>query len=119
MGKPHFSHGETNTTNYLNGGFASYERYNMILRAPNYGVNFSKQDPSAGSLGYKITCTTGLPVFTSFTPSQDCLDAINVRMKNITDFTQDIVEANVQGGLFDLPAGEVRAAAGRATARTR
>jgi len=106
------SHGETNTTNYLNGGFASFERYNMILRAPNYGAGFSKQDPSAGSLGYQIKCTSGLPVFTPFTPTQDCLDAINVRMKNITDFTQDIFEANFQGGLFELPAGEVRAAAG-------
>ena len=83
-----------------------------IITAPNYGANFSRQDPSDGILGYEITCTTGLPVFTSFTPSQDCIDAIEARMKNITNFSQTIFEANFQGGLFDLPAGEVRAAAG-------
>jgi outer membrane receptor protein involved in Fe transport len=106
------SHGETNTTNYLNSGFASYERYNKILQAPNYGANFTAQDPSGGILGYKITCTSGLPVFTDFVPSQDCLDAITIRMKNITTFKQDIAEANFQGGIVDLPGGELRGAFG-------
>jgi iron complex outermembrane recepter protein len=106
------SHGETKTTNYLNGGFASFERYQRIIQAPNYGRNFVARDPSNGILGYEIRCTSGLPVFSSFTPSQDCLDSIEVRMKNITDFQQDIVEANFQGGLFETRAGEVRAAAG-------
>ena len=106
------SYGETKTLNYLNGGFVSVERYRTLLTAPNYGANFSRQDPSGGILGYQMTCTTGLPVFTSFTPSQDCIDAIEARMKNITNFSQTIFEANLQGGLFNLPAGEVRAAAG-------
>jgi outer membrane receptor protein involved in Fe transport len=106
------SHGETRTVNYLNGGFASVERYRTLIAAPNYGANFSRTDPSGGILGYQMTCTTGLPVFTSFTPSQDCIDAITTRMKNITEFTQTIAEANLQGGVMNLPAGEVRAAVG-------
>ena len=106
------SHGETRTTNYLNGGFVSVERYRTLITAPNYGRNFSRTDPSGGILGYQMKCTSGLPVFTSFTPSQDCIDAIETRMKNITEFSQSIVEANLQGGVMELPAGEVRAAAG-------
>jgi hypothetical protein len=33
-------------------------------------------------------------------------------MQNVTNMDQDIAEANFQGGLFDLPAGEVRGAFG-------
>ncbi|MDR2216325.1 MAG: TonB-dependent receptor, partial [Nevskiaceae bacterium] len=105
------SHGETKTLNYLNSGFVSYTRYAAVLQAPNYGQGLSISDPS-NTLGYNLTCTTGLPVFEPFTPSQDCLDAIDAKMKNITSFKQDIMEANFQGALADMPAGELRAAAG-------
>ncbi|MET0291316.1 MAG: TonB-dependent receptor [Steroidobacteraceae bacterium] len=107
------SHGETNTTNVLQKGFASFQRYQTLISAPNYGANY-RQPPDANldTLGYRMSCTSGLPVFTSFTPTQDCIDAISIRMKNLTEFKQDIVEANLQGGVFTLPAGEVRAAVG-------
>jgi len=105
------SHGETNTTNYLNGGFVSVERYRRVMQAPNYGQNLTLGDPT-GILGYQIKCTSGLPVFSNFQVSEDCLDAISSRLKNITELKQDIVEANLQGGLFELPAGQLRAAAG-------
>jgi outer membrane receptor protein involved in Fe transport len=105
------SHGETHITNYLNGGFVSVERWRRLVSAPNYGKNYTAGDPT-GILGYKVTCTTGLPIFEVFTPSEDCLDAISARLKNVTELKQDIVEANFQGGLFNLPAGQLRAAAG-------
>jgi outer membrane receptor protein involved in Fe transport len=110
-----YSHGETSTMSYLNTGFVSQQRYSDIIRAPNYGKNFTKRDPTADVghiLGYEYTCTTGLPVFENFTPSQDCIDAITVRLKNLSEFKQDVFEANLQGGLLDLPAGQLRAAAG-------
>ena len=44
--------------------------------------------------------------------SKDCYNAINATLQTRTQNTQDIVEANFQGGLFKLPAGEVRVAAG-------
>ena len=58
-----------------------------------------------------MTCTSGLPVFGG-TISQDCVDAITARYSDRTRLTQDIVEATTQGGLFDLPAGELRGALG-------
>jgi outer membrane receptor protein involved in Fe transport len=105
------SHGETKITNYLNGGFVSVERWRKMVTAPNYGKNFTIGDPT-GILGYKISCTSGMPIFESFTPSQDCLDGMASRLKNITNLKQDIAEANFQGGIVDLPAGQLRAAAG-------
>lgn len=106
------SHGETHTVNYLNGGFVSVERYRLLLSAPNYGAGFRRSDPSGGILGYEMTCTSGLPVFDSFTPSDDCIRSIEARMKNITTFEQDIIELNLQGGVLPLPAGELRSAVG-------
>src|SRR5690606_26276330 len=62
-----------------------------------------------------ITCTSGFyeTFFGGDAPlSQDCFDAINANLQTRTQNEQDIIELNFQGGVFDLPAGEVRAAAG-------
>jgi len=40
------------------------------------------------------------------------MDAISVRMKNITNVSQNIAEVDTQGGIVDLPAGELRGALG-------
>ena len=87
----------------------SLQRYQFLVAKPNFGTgtNFT----SSGS-GYRIDCPSGLPVFSEFTPSASCLKGIDTRMRNKTDLTQDIVEANLQGRAFTLPAGDVRFAAG-------
>jgi iron complex outermembrane receptor protein len=103
------SHGQTSIKNVLHDGFVSLARWRTLIAAPNYGRGYSYRDPN---LGYAVTCTSGLPLFEQFEVSQDCIDAIQIRMKNVTDLSQDIAEANLQGGLFELPAGEVRAAVG-------
>src|SRR5690606_25206030 len=48
-------------------------------------------------------------------PAENCLDAIDTRGVNSNILNQEILEANLQGGLgdwFELPAGEVRFAVG-------
>ena len=102
------SQGRTDQVSFLKSGFASLNRYRRVVQAPNYGRNFTFDATN----GFIATCTTGLPIFEDFTPSQDCIDAITAPMKNYTDFTQQIVETNLQGKLFDLPAGELRTAIG-------
>jgi outer membrane receptor protein involved in Fe transport len=102
------SHGETEVLAYLNGGFASVQRWREVVSAPNYGAGYVRD----AGLGYTIRCTSGMPVFADFTPSQDCLDAIDSRMKNWTSIDQTIAEFNLQGGLFDMPAGQLRFAVG-------
>ncbi|MBX5459931.1 MAG: TonB-dependent receptor [Steroidobacteraceae bacterium] len=103
----YISHGQTRTDSaYI--GFASTERYRMIVEAPYYGRGFTQSGPGRTS----ITCTTGLPVFERFEVSQDCIDAIALNASDRTRLTQNVAEANLQGGVADLWAGELRAAVG-------
>ena len=110
------SHGQTTIVNN-NYGFASTARYFDLVNAPNFGQNFV--DTGGTILGNQISCTTGLPLFSNITPSQDCVDAVTANMTNTTRIKQDIVEANFQGGIFDLPAGELRGALGATYRRDR
>ena len=87
----------------------SLERYQFLVAKPNFGKGTGFT--SAGS-GYKIDCASGLPIFAQFTPDDSCIKGIETRMRNLTDLDQDIGEANFQGGVFNLPAGELRAAVG-------
>ncbi len=84
------------------------QRYQQIIQQPNYGRGATL---TAGG-GYTATCTSGIPVFADFELSEDCYDAINMIMNNTTDIEQNIAEVNLQGGLFELPAGELRGAVG-------
>jgi outer membrane receptor protein involved in Fe transport len=103
-------------------GLPSFQRYAFLVAQPNFGAgtNIKAGSPplpvgTSGTLsGYSINCPTGLPVFQQFTPAASCLTGISDPMTNETNLGQDIVEANIQGGLFNLPAGQVRSAFGLA-----
>jgi iron complex outermembrane receptor protein len=103
----YISHGDTeNDSNYV--GYASMARYEAVVSAPFYGRGFT-----ADGIGQTtLTCTSGLPIFESFPVTQDCIDAITVNATDTSSLSQDIVEANFEGGLFELPAGEMRSAVG-------
>jgi iron complex outermembrane recepter protein len=103
------SHGNTQSTSEGT-GFASYARWRAIVTAPNYGKGASVSGPNLGD--QPLTCTSGIPVFGDFPVSQDCINAITANTFDITRMNQNVVEATVQGGLFDLPAGDLRFAAG-------
>ncbi len=89
----------------------SLQRYQFLVAKPNFGKGTGFV--SSGR-GYSIDCPTGLPVFAEFKPAASCMEGIEDRMRNVTNLTQDIAEANLQGNLFNLPAGEVRFAVGTA-----
>ena len=101
------SHGETTIDSYLYAGWASDQRYKQVAQAPNFGRGFT-QTSATGALGFNIRCTTGLPLVADFTPSADCIDAMDARMKQFTRLEQTIVEANLQGGIVDMRSGELR-----------
>jgi iron complex outermembrane recepter protein len=107
------SHGES-TTNSTLLGFFSLERYRAIIAAPNWGKNFYGQgnDLFGGSASSAAICTSGLNPFDTAPPSQDCIDAVSADIKHRQTTKQGIYEANVQGPLFKLPAGELSAALG-------
>jgi len=103
----------------VNDRMPSLQRYQALVYGNNFGQVRGYSPGTINGIGsgsaYSLTCTTGLPVFDKFTPSDDCLDAIDSKLVNINELTQEILEANLQGGLgnwFELPAGEVRFALG-------
>jgi outer membrane receptor protein involved in Fe transport len=111
------SHGETQLVDNGVSGFASLARYTELMQAANYGANYT------GKYG---KCTSGLNPFgeqngvgagqfsASGLPqvSADCIDYLNPYWTSTTRLKQDIIEAGVQGKIMDLPAGEMRFAAG-------
>lgn len=109
------SHGETDVRSDLV-GFASLERYRAVVTSPNFGRNFFQTGngafPGNNFAGATGRCSTGLPIFGDFPVSDDCVASITANLQNNTKMEQDIVEANVQGLLADLPTGELRFALG-------
>lgn len=97
-------------------GVYSLERVRTVLNSGNFGKGFSRTgNASSGGFGASTaTCTSGLNFFKPPAGgfSEDCLEAIRADLKNTSNMRQTIVEANLQGKLVDLPAGEVRAALG-------
>lgn len=99
-------------------GYASLERTRTLFtRSPNWGHGFFAQGnsgvPGGGFSGGVATCTSGMPVWANHDQiSQDCLDAIFVTLNHQSEMDQKFVEANIQGHLVDMPAGEARFSAG-------
>jgi iron complex outermembrane receptor protein len=62
--------------------------------------------------GGRSLCEGGFNPFGITTLSAQCINYVNRNSKNAKLNEQSIVEATFQGGLFELPAGEVRAAVG-------
>jgi iron complex outermembrane recepter protein len=113
------SFGTSRTTQEATGA-ASYGRLRALARMPNYGkgavLEGNIAPPGTANQNHPTTrCTSGLPIFPSlFTGaiSQDCVDTVVVDPVTTTRMDQTVVEASFQGGLFDLPAGGLRFAAG-------
>jgi iron complex outermembrane recepter protein len=115
------SHGEQNARNYKQGN-VSLQRWRAMLNQPDWGRN-SNQQANSAALGASnvnfgtvpVHCTTGY--YDTFfkgevPPSEDCLDAVFAQLQSHTSNKQEVLELNLQGGLFKLPAGEVRTAVG-------
>jgi iron complex outermembrane receptor protein len=99
--------GSETQTNY--NAFTSLNTYQRILSAPNYGKGYVEQGLSSKYL----KCTSGLnPFDPNLVVSQDCIDALSSNQIDRNSMKQRIWEAGAQGGLFNVPAGEVRGAIG-------
>jgi outer membrane receptor protein involved in Fe transport len=118
-GDLYYSRGQS--LNYENGyGNDSLNRYRAVVQSPGYGQGLSFQGNANGAnanFGTSVpsTCTSGLygSIFSGdVAPSADCQNAIGAVLQTLTAMEQDIVEANFQGTLFKLPAGDVSAAVG-------
>lgn len=113
------SFGTSRTTQGVTGA-ESYNKLRALASLPNYGKGALLQGnilpPGDPNQNHPIAnCTSGLPVFPSqFSGaiSQDCIDTVVINPINLTKMDQTVVEASTQGGLFELPAGDLRFALG-------
>lgn len=108
------SQGESETSALITGA-ASLERFRAVVSSPNWGAGFSQQgNPLFGGFGAsQATCTSGFDPFNkAATISDDCIEAISANLQNRAVMQQTVFEFNAQGGLFELPAGQMRAAVG-------
>lgn len=109
------SQGEAETT-VLQRGFASLQRMRAVMQAPNFGEGFTAISndgpPDFGFGGAMATCETGLNPFAWDSVSEDCFEAISANIGTKQVMEQNIWQANFQGPLAELPAGEVRTAVG-------
>lgn len=107
------SHGESEAQSQLN-NFGSVERYRAIARSPNYGRNFTRTGNEAGGNfgAATATCTSGLPLFSEFEISEDCIKAITTTLSQNGLMEQEAVEANLTGDLYEIPTGQLQFALG-------
>lgn len=117
-GEAYYSHGESSTYNNAFGN-NSLSRWRAMVTAPDYGrgatLSGNQAGASAGFGAADVTCTSGFhDMFFrgDVAPSDDCKFAVGAPLQSRTQNQQDIIEINFQGGVMDLPAGEMRAAAG-------
>ena len=110
-------HGQTDVFTQQD-GFFSLSRLRTVLTSPNFGTGFTTNSNLASprvNFGANFgSCTSGMNIFV--TPwdqvSEDCKQAVRANLKSRVAARQTVAEANVQGGLFELPAGDLRFAAG-------
>lgn len=110
------SHGETTARTELY-GYISYDRLREILLSPNFGLNsefLGNGTPVAANRnGASASCASGLsPFIPNNSYTADCGRAIATDGQLENRLIQDNIQANLQGGLFELPYGQVRFAAG-------
>ena len=111
------SHGQA--SDYTVGeGYASLARYQALMQAPDYGAGASitgnQAAPNYGFGAATGTCTSGFysAIFSGGSPSKDCINSITAQLQSRTLMEQNVVEFDTQGGLFNLPAGQVRLSLG-------
>lgn len=113
-----FANHSVSTTASRQTGMYSLGRVRAVYSSPNFGQGFSYTgNPEDNGFG-AVTgeCTSGLDVFNvqgnAADVSADCRETIASDINTKSEMRQTIAEVNFQGGIFDLPAGQLRFAAG-------
>ncbi len=119
----YYSRGESHVNGNSQGVY-SLARLRALVTAADYGRNSALQSnrtppngPGAnpGFASLPVPCTSGFyeTIFNGDRPaSEDCQYAVLAQLQSQAQNQQDIAELNFQGGLFSLPAGEIRSAFG-------
>jgi outer membrane receptor protein involved in Fe transport len=117
-GELYYSRGQSTAYQQAYGN-DSLQRFQSIIQAPGYGQGLSfqgNQNSVSPSFGTSVpsTCASGMygAIFNDSAPSSDCQAAFGSTLQTMTQMEQDVVEANFQGSIMKLPAGEMSAAVG-------
>jgi len=109
------SHGATEVNAHLPESFLSENNMQVLFQNSNYGLGWTNPE----ALTVTGRCTSGLPIFNpdgsvnnATSVSQDCADWATLRMNNVSDIEQEMLEASVQGTLFEGWAGPFQFALG-------
>ncbi|MET0280743.1 MAG: TonB-dependent receptor [Steroidobacteraceae bacterium] len=109
------SHGDTNVNAHLPESFLSMANVQTLFTNTQYGAGW--KNPQA--LTVTGSCTSGLPIFNADgtvnnTPSvtQDCADWVTLRMNNVSNVAEEVLEASFQGTVLEGWAGPIQFAAG-------
>jgi iron complex outermembrane recepter protein len=92
----YYSQGRS-TFNEIQGGNVRIPQVETLLDAADGGASI---------------CAGGLNLFGSTPISQECQNYISLKAKNLTEIEQKILEATIQGEMFQLPAGALQTAFG-------
>ena len=114
------STGSTDVVNVYQGA-TSLARWRFVQAQPNYGKGlFYTGNAYGGGFGAgSITCTSGIISvygvngWTEGTvPTEDCQKAVTMQPKATGEMRQTVMEYNMQGAVVEMPAGDMRFAAG-------
>jgi outer membrane receptor protein involved in Fe transport len=120
------SYGTTATENEAVGN-GSLQRWRFVINQPNYGAGlFYRGNEEGDNFGAGVLeCTSGFSTLgqgeryylpstglSNAAPSADCLDAIGATLVMNGTLDQTVMEFNMQGGIVELPAGELSFALG-------
>jgi outer membrane receptor protein involved in Fe transport len=92
--------------------YGSYGESKLLARLQNYPSSVAVNTLVRAADGGRSICPGGYNFVDINSLSQGCISYIRREARNVTEIKQTVVEANAQGGLFDLPAGSVRFAVG-------
>ena len=92
--------------------FASYGDNSVSVLRTNYTSRAALQSLLTAADGGASLCAGGLNPFGNKPISAACAGYIAPRLNSSADIDQTVLEADLQGGLFRLPAGQLRFAAG-------
>ena len=91
---------------------ATYGKNQIDTVLNNYPSRAALQTLLSAPDGGASICAGGFNPFGNAPISAACADYVAKRAKSQREVEQRVVEANLQGGLFDLPAGQLRFAVG-------
>ncbi|WP_372784642.1 TonB-dependent receptor domain-containing protein [Phenylobacterium sp.] len=92
--------------------YGSYGKNSILIERPVWQSHAALQTLLSAPDGGASICAGGFNPFGQQAVSAACGAFINKHLQSTAEIEQRVVEASAQGGLFDLPAGRVRFAAG-------